>query len=1453
MPNCRDINASVDVNGMINFTLEDLLTNAGLLDSATITITTAELGTILYGPSYVDVTDPLMMPACQYVDKNVKVNVTTDLGGCWSWLTVKKSHGPIIQGRRFDVYCFDSLVTEPGMHPPTIDVCGGQDEATFVSDWITIYDCEAGVQDTAKVIYREWESVDKEGFRGVGYDTIVVFYLPEITADNIFCALKDTIYCGDHETYVGPYITIPGLPLATDTCTDISLIEVTDDDKDGILEFSAPMFDDLCGFNTLVYSELFKVDCSNAYKITLDVKASCYGVAQTACTVPVPAGTPPNFAEMVAPGYWHCEFWLVDLDTLPPDIHSKYPTLLSGQFDLDKWYFDIDLDGYIDTAWAPYQVSLAGSNNGDDNISTDMCITIENDTVLAFAWEFRSQNSDAMYDPFGYILNGDFFQLTEGIPGEISGPIYQNGYKILELRTGDEFCFSQTTTDGEEGRAITTIKALSTVTTSNDECVAHTYVPPVLVKDDWSGVKSVKARIPDVGSYILTYNAEEDCYESHESAALHHSPDPYIIIYEAQDSCHNTYVDTCYILVKDRVKPTAVVNKGVTVSLGDKKIWMEAAEFDEGSFDNCDINFMLVRRSDWYESCIDFCDNLENVCVTEHGDTLWKATLESNPEINEVEAYYSQQIEWFKEDPRPCGNIIYNAWIYDLMKQATLQCFDHPYNFTDDHVRDIIKECLPTVKGFFEPVALHPDPYDEGAEVDPAQDFSYDDRLLQTYDQIGGGWGDKVPFDCDDACGSVTVEILVMDYWCNWSKAWTTVWVEDKVPAQVVRDVIDTDITCKIYRSEKYELEGHSHALSIETIVDLAKDRDSTALTALDDIFGGYQKVWKDTYGNYVDENGDEVEVAIPFVDSTCYCDEGEIIKTRVFDEHLGYYWVSDTLYDCGYKPYYDTLSQGLVLANCGQFVECTQEVWCDIDHCGEGYIYRKFKIWQGCDPEWYHNESVPDSLKQFHLSDTISRIQRIKIYNECSLDKRMFDVPLDQEIVSCGIIYAEDGSGKVEGDAHPDKTGWLRYQFDDDCRLIGVSYEDKVFQIVGGESACYKIVRTWYYMDWCEGEPVDDYWYEDKSLDFDSCVQNIFLVDTIPPECHINGPVMDGDTVDVGSCYYTMDIDVDVSDSCGVISYDWQLFDVTDGGSTMLTRHSSGRLDNPTTVFNMMADSLYPGSYNILVEVQDQCGNEAQCRYNFTVRTVKKPAAICLSTITSKLTPRDMDLDGIVDTFLVTLWASEYSQSSRPACNDTALEYRIELLDFVDDDTWEEDADSIILGCTNSGVKTMRLWVISWPSGTVDYCDVIAAVQGGQECTGATGAGITLKDMTDEYEHYKAHDKSPDIGHGQIDVPLRVGTESDGGAGGFDLAQNYPNPFSESTTITFTLPGNMEASLRIYDMTGKLVKSIIGEYSEGINRVDLDRATFARGGLYYYQLHTAAYQDTRRMILLNE
>lgn len=84
-----------------------------------------------------------------------------------------------------------------------------------------------------------------------------------------------------------------------------------------------------------------------------------------------------------------------------------------------------------------------------------------------------------------------------------------------------------------------------------------------------------------------------------------------------------------------------------------------------------------------------------------------------------------------------------------------------------------------------------------------------------------------------------------------------------------------------------------------------------------------------------------------------------------------------------------------------------------------------------------------------------------------------------------------------------------------------------------------------------------------------------------------------------------------------------------------------------------------------------------------------------------------------------------------------------------------------------------------------------------------------------------------------------------------FVLNQNFPNPFNPSTTIEFTLASDDHVSLNVYDVSGKLVATIMskdlsaGKYTVGFNADNLS------SGVYFYKLSTSKFEETRKMVLL--
>lgn len=84
-----------------------------------------------------------------------------------------------------------------------------------------------------------------------------------------------------------------------------------------------------------------------------------------------------------------------------------------------------------------------------------------------------------------------------------------------------------------------------------------------------------------------------------------------------------------------------------------------------------------------------------------------------------------------------------------------------------------------------------------------------------------------------------------------------------------------------------------------------------------------------------------------------------------------------------------------------------------------------------------------------------------------------------------------------------------------------------------------------------------------------------------------------------------------------------------------------------------------------------------------------------------------------------------------------------------------------------------------------------------------------------------------------------------------FSLSQNYPNPFNPSTTIKFAVAKDGDVKIKVYDVKGQLVKTlvnqriIVGNYS-----VDFD-ASGLSSGIYFYSLETPDFKETKKMILI--
>jgi hypothetical protein len=88
-----------------------------------------------------------------------------------------------------------------------------------------------------------------------------------------------------------------------------------------------------------------------------------------------------------------------------------------------------------------------------------------------------------------------------------------------------------------------------------------------------------------------------------------------------------------------------------------------------------------------------------------------------------------------------------------------------------------------------------------------------------------------------------------------------------------------------------------------------------------------------------------------------------------------------------------------------------------------------------------------------------------------------------------------------------------------------------------------------------------------------------------------------------------------------------------------------------------------------------------------------------------------------------------------------------------------------------------------------------------------------------------------------------------------FELNQNYPNPFNPSTKISWQSPVGSWHTLKIYDVLGNEVATLVDEYKPaGRYEVEFNPASsfqYPASGVYFYQLKAGEFIQTKKMIII--
>lgn len=326
-----------------------------------------------------------------------------------------------------------------------------------------------------------------------------------------------------------------------------------------------------------------------------------------------------------------------------------------------------------------------------------------------------------------------------------------------------------------------------------------------------------------------------------------------------------------------------------------------------------------------------------------------------------------------------------------------------------------------------------------------------------------------------------------------------------------------------------------------------------------------------------------------------------------------------------------------------------------NIDDCGTGVVFRTF--------------TAVDNQGQ-----SVSCTQRITLEN--SNPFFITDTDATNANPNDGVVWPQDYStdeclstlAGLEPDFLPAPFN-APHVFESNCGQIGVSHTDKVLD--QNAPACFKIVRTWKVVDWCQFDPnvsaTEGYW---------EYTQIIRVIDN-------EAPVLSGPS----------DINVpNFTGNCGAQFVEIDLATATDCADNVIITNDSPFANSD----GADASGSYPnGTTTVTFTAMDRCGNASTHSFDVKVSDGKQPTPVCLNGLSVDLMP----VSG-----LVTLWANDFESGSS---FDNCTDYTDLQISFSSD-----VADQFMqFSCNDLGTNIVQIWVTD-EAGNQDFCETYVIVQ---------------------------------------------------------------------------------------------------------------------------------------------